>query len=163
MRITLVFTLLVAIVSPAFPQLTEQTVRQIIREELEPIKLDVAEMTGKIEALEGKMATKDDLMAINKDLGTTKDDLRDMWKDIIGKIYVLYGIIIAVLIAIIGVMLTIIFAPRWIEQRNGKRLQRIEAEIEAIKEAEEKRRKAARKIAEEKPEFAEAFRMLGLL
>ena len=115
-----------------FAELTENDVRQIrqiIREEIEPvkkeiesIKIEIATIKGDIKALEGKMATKDDLLSI--------------WKDITGKMDTLYGLIIGVLIAIIvSVILPPVF-QKWLERRkvgsDEERFQRIEAKLEKL-------------------------------
>jgi len=82
---------------PCFASLTQEDmgqIREIIREEIEPmkkeieaVKLEIATIKGDIKALEGKMATKDDLLSL--------------WKDTTGKMETLYGLIIGVLIAVI--------------------------------------------------------------
>jgi len=51
--------------------------------EIESMKLEIATIKGDIKALEGKMATKDDLLSL--------------WKDMMGKMETLYGLIIGVL------------------------------------------------------------------
>ncbi|RLI78000.1 hypothetical protein DRP07_11515, partial [Archaeoglobales archaeon] len=48
---------------PALAELTKEDVVQIIRTELEPIKLDIAEMKG-------KMATKDDIIAVQREVSS---------------------------------------------------------------------------------------------
>ncbi|MBM3240742.1 hypothetical protein FJZ31_31040 [Candidatus Poribacteria bacterium] len=148
MRTVLIIILLFAITLPCFAELTQQDLEKIsnlIDRKLEPIKLDVAEMKG-------KMATKDDLL--------------NMWKDIDGKIDVLYGVTIGILIAIIATILSITLPSvlqRWFERRkqtrDEDRLRKIEAELEKLKII----REVAKKLAEEKPELAEAYRMVGLL
>ncbi|MFQ6040641.1 MAG: hypothetical protein ACE5PV_07275 [Candidatus Poribacteria bacterium] len=180
MRVALIIILLFVIALPCFAQLTRQDMEQIIQNALEPInkeitaiKLDISEMNKEIIAIKldiaemkGKMATKDDIIAVKSDIIATKQNLGD-------KMDTLYGVLIGVLVAIIVAILSIVFAPflrRWLEGRgqsvDEKRLQKIEAELEALKgirEAEEKRRETARRIAEENPEFEKAYRAVGLL
>jgi len=150
MKTVLIITLLLfALTLPCFAELTKEDVRQIIREEIEPmkkeiefVKIEIATIKGDIKALEGKMATKGDLLSI--------------WKDMTGKIEVLYGLIIYGLI--IGVLLAIIVRvilppvlQKWLESRkpsrkivrtgdtplayesDEERFQRIEAELEELK------------------------------
>jgi predicted PurR-regulated permease PerM len=155
MRIALVITLLFAVTLPCFAELTEQDLEKIgnlIDRKLEPIKLDIAEMKG-------KMATKDDIIAIRQDLSERMDTLS-------GRIDTLYGVIIGVLVAIIMVILSIIFTPflrKWIEQREQVRVETEFEELKAIRKVEEKRKETARRIVEEKPEFEEAYKAVGLL
>jgi tetrahydromethanopterin S-methyltransferase subunit G len=129
---------------PCFAELTKEDVRQIIREEIEPmkkeiefVKIEIATIKGDIKALEGKMATKDDLLSI--------------WKDMAGKIEVLYGLIIGVLLAIIVSVILPPVLQKWLESRkpsrkivrtgdtplayesDEERFQRIEAELEELK------------------------------
>jgi len=173
MRTALIIVLLFAIALPCFAELTQQDLDKIgnlIDRKLEPIKLDIAEMKGDMKALEGKMATKDDLLAVWKDMTGKFDALRQETGD---KIDTLYGVTIGVLIAIIAAILSIILPPviqRWLERRklpsDKEKFRKIETELEVLKaimETEEKRRENARKIVEEKPEFAEAYKAIGLL
>ena len=190
MRAVLIITLLFAIALPCFAELTQQDLEKIgnlIDRRLEPIKLDIAEMKG-------KMATKDDLLNMRKDMTgklesikldvaemkgkmATKDDILNMWKDMTGKMDVLYGVTIGVLIAIIVAILSVTLPPvlfatlsgyfvnrqRWLERRKQTRdegrSQKIEAELEELKTI----REVAKRLAEEKPELVEAYRMVGLL
>jgi len=155
MRIALVVILLFAVMLPCFAELTEQDLEKIgnlIDRKLEPIKLDIAEMKG-------KMATKDDIIAIRQDLSERMDTLS-------GRIDTLYGVIIGVLVAIIVVILSIIFTPflrKWIERREQVRMENEIEEMKAIRKAEEKMKETARRIVEEKPEFEEAYKAVGLL
>lgn len=133
----------------------------------------LAVLGDKTTALENKMATKDDIIAVRKNLTgrmATKDDIIAMRENLTGRMDTLYGVLIGILVAIIVAILTIIFTPnlkKWLGRReqtkDEKRFQRIEAEIEAIKKAEEARKETARRIVEENPEFEEAYRLLGLL
>lgn len=183
MRTILIIILLLAIVLPCSAELTQQDLEKIgnlMDRKLEPIKIDIATMKvelkvvkeelkamqeelktldSKVNALDSKVSGLENKMA-------TKDDIINLT----GRMDTLYGVLIGILVAIIVAILTIIFTPdlkKWLGRReqikDEKRFQIIEAEIEAIKKSEEKRKEAARRIAEEKPEFAEAYRMLGLL
>ena len=46
---------------PVWAELTKEDVVQIIRAELEPVKLAIAEMRGEIKAIRAEVATKDDI------------------------------------------------------------------------------------------------------
>lgn len=169
MRAALIIALLFAIALPCFAELTQQDLDRIgnlIDRKLEPVKLDMAEMKGKMAA----MATKDDILAVWKDMTGKFDALRQETGD---KIDTLYSVTIGLLSAIIVAILSVILLPviqRWLERRkqtsDKERFQKIETELETLKaimETEEKRRETARRIAEEKPEFAEAYKAVGLL
>jgi H+/gluconate symporter-like permease len=113
-----------------FAELTKEDVRQIVREEIEPLKIEIATIKGDIKALEGRMAGLEGKMA-------TKDDLLSMWKDITGKMETLYGLLIGVLLAIIvSVILPPIF-QKWFERRKehqySKEIEELKQEIAALK------------------------------
>lgn len=167
MRAALIIALLFAIALPCFAELTQQDLDRIgnlIDRKLEPVKLDMAEMKGKMAA----MATKDDILAVWKDMTGKFDALRQETGD---KIDTLYSVTIGLLSAIIVAILSVILLySKMLERRkqtsDKERFQKIETELETLKaimETEEKRRETARRIAEEKPEFAEAYKAVGLL
>lgn len=133
-----IFILLSVLTLPCLAELTKEDVRQIIREEIEPVKIDIAEMKG-------KMATKDDLLNMWKDMTGKVDTLHG---NITSKIDALYAVTIGVLIAIIVAILSIILPPviqRWFEQRKvGKdeeRFQKIEIALEELKKSIEEARR----------------------
>jgi len=155
-----IIILLFAITLPCFAQLTKQDVELIIQKALEPINKEIIAIKLDIAEMKGKMATKDDIAEISK--MATKDD-------IIG----IYAAILGTWIVTIAAIVTIPYLYGRADREKVKQLEvdvreliKLRADVEvlkAIKEAEENRRETARKIAEEKPEFAEAYRMVGLL
>jgi len=149
MKTALAVALLLAIALPSFAELTRQDVEQIIRSELEPIKLDIAEMKG-------KMATKDDIINVQREVSSK------------------FVTIIAALIAFWATLLAgIITIPylygradrekvKELEARlreEERRTERLQAEFDLLKSL----RETAMRLAEENPEFAEGFRRLGLI
>jgi outer membrane murein-binding lipoprotein Lpp len=165
MKTALVVALLLAIALPSFAELTQQDLDKIsvlidrklepIKQEITAIKLDIAEMKGKIEALEGKMATKDDIIAVRDEISGLYRWIIIMW--------------ITIILAIFGI-------PYLYGRADRERVRQLEADVreliklkaevetlKAIREAEERRREAAMRLAEENPEFAEGFRRLGLI
>jgi len=160
-----------AIALPCLAELTQQDLEKIgnlIDRKLEPVKIDVAEMKG-------KMATKDDIAKMERQISkiegrmtamATKEEINTLMCDIFSAFFIIWIIIFAAIITI----------PYLCSRADRKRAKRLEAEVreleklksevealKAIRGAEEKRKEIARKIAEEKPEFAEAYRMIGLL
>ncbi|RLJ03163.1 MAG: hypothetical protein DRP11_01530 [Candidatus Aenigmatarchaeota archaeon] len=130
---------------PVWAELTKEDVLQIIRAELEPIKLQMAK-------LEGKVATKDDIHELYR------------WFIIAW---------ITIILAIFAIPYLYGRADRErvkeLEARlreEEKRIEEVIASVEALKavlQREEKLREEAQKLAQEKPEFAEAFKRIGLL
>ena len=159
MRTALIIILLFSITLPCFAQLTKQDVELILQKALEPINKEIIAIKLDIAEMKGKMATKDDIIAMRQNLTERMDTLYD-------RMGTLYGVIIGVLVAIIVAILTLIFTPflkGWLERRKDvkdeERLQRIETELAELKAI----REVAKRLVEEKPEFAEAYRMVGLL
>jgi len=154
-KTALAATLLLTLALPSFAQLTRQDVEEIIRQALEPIKqeinaikLDIAEMRGEIKAvraemkvLEGKMATKDDIIALQRETAKRIDSLYyQMWA--------IWAIIfVTILAAIFGGP---IFAEWW------RRRQELKAEVRRLREK-------AHIAMREHPEYAEAYRSIGLI
>ena len=148
MRLALIFTLLFAIAFPCFAELTEQRVRQIIREELEPINKEIIAIKLDIAEMKGKMVTKDNIIGV-------------------------YAAILVTWVVTIAAIVTIPYLYGRADRERVKQLEvdvraliKLKAEVEnlkAIRETEERRRETARRIAEEKPEFEEAYRIVGLL
>ena len=89
MKNTLAIALLLAIALPSFAELTRQDVEQIIRSELEPIKKEITAIKLDIAEMKGKMATKDELTAIRDDTSemkgkmATKSDIHSLYRWII--------------------------------------------------------------------------------
>lgn len=148
---------------PVWAELTKEDVVQIIRAELEPVKLAIAEMRGEIKAIRAEMAAKDDIIALQRETSS-----KFVW----------------LLAALIGEWATLIAAIVTIPYLYGradrervkelearlreeeKRIEEIAASVEALKavlQREEKLREEAQKLAQERPEFAEAFKRIGLL
>lgn len=173
-----IIALFFAITLSCIAQLTEQTVRRIIREEFEPVKLDVAEMKG-------KMATKDDITMMERQISeiagqvskiegqmdamATKDNLITVRDEIHSLYRWIFAMWITIILAVFGIPYLYGRADREkVKQLEAdvRELIKLKADVEAlkaIKEAEERRRETARRIAEEKPEFEEAYKMVGLL
>jgi archaellum component FlaC len=111
--------LLIIFAIPCFAELTEKDIsqiRQIIREEIEPIKIEIVTIKGDIKALEGKMATKDDIIAVNQKLGD--------------KIDTLYGIIIASFVTLI----VVIAIPQILIAYRERRESRLSKEVDELKQ-----------------------------
>ena len=142
------FYLLFTLTLPCFGELTEKDVgriRQIIREEIEPLKIEIATIKGKmatkddirkelepmkieiatikgdIKALEGKVATKDDIITMNQKMGD--------------KIETLYGIIIASFVTLIVVIAVpqILIADSS-QAQNERRESRLSKEVDELKQ-----------------------------
>lgn len=124
--------LLLSVALPALAELTKEDVVQIIRTELEPIKLDIAEMKG-------KMATKDDIIAVQREVSSK-------FVAIIAALTVFWATLLAAIITI----------PYLYGRADRERVRQLEA-------AEETRREKARRLAQERPEFEEAYKAVGLI
>jgi len=137
MKNALIIILLFVFAYPCFAELTENDVRlirQIIREEIEPLKIEMAKefeavkvematIKGDIKVLESKMATKDDIIAMRGSLSGRMASLegRMATKD---DIIALYGLLVGILIAIVVAILSIFINPFlkiWLERREPKR------------------------------------------
>jgi len=157
MRAVLIGVTLLSIMIPhARGELTKEDVVQIIRAELEPIKLTIAEMRG-------QMATKDDITSLQREMIKRIDDVREELSrkieesnsQVNGRIDSLYHqmwavwaiIFVTILAAIFGGP---IFAEWW------RRRQEEKSELRRIRER-------AREAMKEHPEFAEAYKEAGLL
>ena len=86
------------------------------------------------------------------------------------------GVYAAILVTWVVTIAAIITIPYLYGRADRERVKQLEGDVrelvklraevgtlKAIMEAEDKRKETARKIAEEKPEFAEAYKMVGLL
>jgi flagellar biosynthesis/type III secretory pathway M-ring protein FliF/YscJ len=158
MKTILTFILLFAIALPC-SGLTQQDLEQIERlmdKKLEPIKIDIAE-------IKGKMATKDDIIAVRKDF---TEEMNAFRQEIYAKIDStnastnaridsLYNASIAVWTAIFIAIIAAIFGSPIFNRLLEKREERKNAII--------KMREAALKLAKDKPEWAEAYKNIGLL
>jgi len=137
MKNVLIIILLFILSSPCFAALTENDIRRIIREEIEPvkkdtesIKLEIATMKGEIKGLkgemrglEGKMATKDDIIAV-------KTDITNMYQKLGDKIDILYGIIIASFVTLI----VVIAVPQILIAYRERRESRLSKEVDELKQ-----------------------------
>ena len=165
MKTILTFILLFAIALPC-SGLTQQDLEQIehlMDKKLEPIKIDIAN-------IKGKMATKDDIIALRKDF---TEEMNAFRREIYAKIDdtnakidstsertnaridSLYNASIAVWTAIFIAIIAAIFGSpifnRWLERREER------------KDTIVKMREAALELAKDKPEWAEAYKNIGLL
>ncbi|RLI77725.1 hypothetical protein DRP07_11910 [Archaeoglobales archaeon] len=173
MKTAVAVALLFAIALPSFAELTRQDVEQIIRSELEPIKkeitaikLDIAEMRGEIKAVRAEMktmATKDDIITLQRELTKKTDEMRN---ELAGKIeesnarvnsridsmyYQMWAIWTVIFVTILAAIFGgPIFAEWWRKKQERK------DEINKMKEK-------AREIIKEHPEFAEVLRTIGLI
>jgi hypothetical protein len=59
MKNALVISLMFVIVLPGYAELTKEDVRQIVRDEIEPLKLEMATVKGEIQALKVTIAEMD--------------------------------------------------------------------------------------------------------
>ena len=83
-----VLVMIFALLSYASAELTKEDVVQIIRAELEPIKLDIAEMKDEIKAIRAEMKAM-----------ATKDDIIDMQRSLYQAVI---GMAVAIFVAILG-------------------------------------------------------------
>ncbi|RKY01486.1 hypothetical protein DRP77_09600 [Candidatus Poribacteria bacterium] len=141
-----------ALALPSLAQLTKGDVIQIIRAELEPIKLQITEING-------KMATKDDIIAIQRELSSK----------LVAIISALIAFWATLLAAIVMIPYLYGRADRERVREMEKRIEEMRAEIEALRtlkaiiEHQEKLRETAQKLARENPKFAEAYKAIGLI
>jgi beta-lactamase regulating signal transducer with metallopeptidase domain len=141
MKTALIVTLLCAFALPSFAELTKRDVEQII----EPIKLDIAEMKG-------KMATKEDIIAVRDEISGLYRWVIIMWITIILAIFgipYLYGRTDRRKVQELEVRL----------REEERRVERMQAEFDTLKSL----REAATRLVQENPEFAEGFRRLGII
>ena len=145
MKTTLTFLLLLSIALPTIAELTRGDVEQIIRRELEPIKKEITSIKLDIAEMKGRMVTKD----------------------------AFYGILIMMWVTIIAAIITIPYlygrADRERVKEIEKRMEEMRAEIEALKtlkvvlEHQERLKELAQRLAQERPEFEEAYKAVGLI
>jgi len=152
MKTALGVLLLLAIALPSFAELTPQDLDKIsvlIDRKLEPIKLDIAEMKG-------KMATKDDIINVQREVSS--------------KFITIVAALIAFWATLLAAIITIPYLygradrekVKELEARlreEERRTERLQAEFDLLKSL----RETAMRLAEENPEFAEGFRRLGLI
>ena len=152
MKTALGVLLLLAIALPSFAELTPQDLDKIsvlIDRKLEPIKLDIAEMKG-------KMATKDDIINVQREVSS--------------KFITIVAALIAFWATLLAAIITIPYLygradrekVKELEARlreEERRTERLQAEFDLLKSL----RETAMRLAEENPEFAEGFRKLGLI
>ena len=155
MKTILTFILLFAIALPC-SGLTQQDLEQIERlmdKKLEPIKIDIAN-------IKGKMATKDDITEVRKDfteeMNAFQRKMSAKVDSINARIDSLYIALIAVgtAIIIIAILASIFVGPifnQWLERREER------------KNAIVKMRETALELAKDKPEWAEAYKNIGLM
>jgi len=166
MKTILTFILLFAIALPC-SGLTQQDLEQIERlidKKLEPIKIDIAN-------IKGKMATKDDIIAVRKDfteemnafrreiyakiddIDTKIDSTSERTNTRIDSLYIAL-IAVGTTIIIVAILASIFVGPifnKWLERREER------------KSAIVKIREIALELVKDKPEWAEAYKNIGLL
>ena len=155
MKTILTFILLFAIALPC-SGLTQQDLEQIERlidKKLEPIKIDIAN-------IKGKMATKDDIIEVRTDfteeINAFQRNMSAKVDSINARIDSLYIALIAVgtAIIIVAILASIFVGPifnKWLERREER------------KSAIVKMREIAFELIKDKPEWAEAYKNIGLL
>mgnify|MGYP000303557631 CR=1 FL=1 len=144
---------------PVWAELTKEDVVQIIRAELEPVKLQMAR-------IESKMATKDDIVTTRDEIAKVRDEVSSLYRW-----FILSWITIILAIFAIPYLYGRADRERIKEletrlREEEKRIEEVVASVEALKavlQREEKLREEAQKLAQERPEFAEAFKRIGLL
>jgi hypothetical protein len=94
--------------APCFAELTENDIRRVVREEIAPLRVENAE-------IKGKMATKDDIINIYQKLSD--------------KIDTLYGIIIVSFVTLI----VVIAVPQIIIAYRERRESRLSKEVDKLK------------------------------
>jgi len=156
MKTALAVALLFVIALPSFAELTRQDVEQIIRSELEPIKKEITTIKLDIAEMKGKMATKDDIIAVQREVSS--------------KFITIVAALIAFWATLLAAIITIPYLygradrekVKELEARlreEERRTERLQAEFDLLKSL----RETAMRLAEENPEFAEGFRRLGLI
>jgi len=137
-KTVLIIIFFFVISSPCFASLTQEDmlkIRQIIREEIEPLKNKVTTLENRMTTLENKMATLENRMTAIESKMATKDDLLSMWKEITGKIEGIYGLLIGVLVAIIVSVILPPILSKWFERRKiGDDVDELKQEIAKLKE-----------------------------
>lgn len=148
MKTVLIIIFCFVISFPCFASLTQEDmlkIRQIIREEIEPLKSEMVNMKSDIKAIESKvvklenrmttfenrMATFENKMATLEGKIATKDDLLSMWKEITGKIEGIYGLLVGVLVAII---VSVILPPILQKRKIGNDVDELKQEIAKLKD-----------------------------
>jgi len=161
MKTALAATLLLTLALPSFAQLTKSDVEEIMRQALEPIKLDIAEMKG-------KMATKDDLIALKGEISEMKGKM--VTKDEVSSLYRWFILAwITIILAIFAIPYLYGRGDRERVREMEKRMEEMRAEIETLKnlktilEHQERLKEMAQRLAQEKPEFEEAYKAIGLI
>ena len=173
MKTILTFILLFAIALPCLG-LTQQDLDQIERlmdKKLDPIVKEINEIKIDIAEIKGKMATKDDIIDLRKDfteqmnalrqeiyakIDDTNANIDSTSERVNARIDSLYIALIAVgtAIIIIAILASIFVGPifnQWLKKREER------------KSAIVKIREIALELAKDKPEWAEAYKNIGLL
>ncbi|HIE28092.1 TPA: hypothetical protein EYP66_12470 [Candidatus Poribacteria bacterium] len=165
MKTTMIIILLFTIVLPCFAELTQQDFERIsdlIDKKLESINQEITAINNEITTM------KKEITAIKLDIAEMKGKTATK-NDIIG----VYAAILVTWVVTIAAIITIPYLYGRADRERVKQLEadvreliKLKAEVEnlkAIRETEERRREAARRIVEKKPEFEEAYRIIGLL
>ena len=159
MKTALGVLLLLAIALPSFAELTPQDLDKIsvlIDRKLEPIKKEITAIKLDIAEMKGKMATKDDIINVQREVSS--------------KFITIVAALIAFWATLLAAIITIPYLygradrekVKELEARlreEERRTERLQAEFDLLKSL----RETAMRLAEENPEFAEGFRKLGLI
>lgn len=171
--LTLILLCVIALPCSGFTPEELEQIGRLIDKKLEPIKKDITEIKIDIAEIKGKMATKDDIIEVRKDFAKQMNDFRkEIQAEIRNtneridrtnakidstneRIDHLYDTSIVVWGAIIVAIFTAIFGGpifnRWLERREKR------------KDAIATMRETALELAKNKPEWAEAYKNIGLL
>ena len=138
MKTVLIIIFCFVISFPCFASLTQEDmlkIRQIIREEIEPLKLEIVNVKNDVKAVESKVVMLENKIATLEGKMATKDDLLSIWKEITGKIEGIYGLLIGVLVAIIVSVILPPILQKWFERRKiGNDVDELKQEIAKLKE-----------------------------
>ncbi|MFQ6041266.1 MAG: hypothetical protein ACE5PV_10460 [Candidatus Poribacteria bacterium] len=143
MKTILISILLFAIALPCsgFTQQDLAQIERLMDKKLEPIVKEINEIKIDIANIKGKMATKDDIIAINQNLSDRTDSLKSdiitINQNLSDKIDTLYGIIIAAFVTLIVVIavpqILIVYRERR-ESRLSREVDELKREIAELKE-----------------------------
>ena len=156
MKTALAVALLFAIALPSFAELTQQDLDKIsvlIDRKLEPIKQEITAIKLDIAEMKGKMATKDDIITLQRELTKKTDEMRNARVNsrIDSMYYQMWAIWTVIFVTILAAIFGgPIFAEWWRKKQERK------DEINKMKEK-------AREIIKEHPELAEVLRTIGLI
>jgi hypothetical protein len=119
MKNILIIILLLGIGLPCFAELTENDIRRVIREELEPIKIEIATIKGDIKVLENRITELDNRMT----------EKFKAVEDKISLIQWFIGLLVAIVVAAIAIPQLLILYREKKESKEKDELRDIIAEL----------------------------------